>query len=186
MANPTGGTVVWLFGLSGAGKTTLAESLHAHCRTRAIPSIVLDGDQFRRGVSADLGFSAEDRRENLRRAAEVAALLANTGLVVIAAFISPKEADRSMIRQIVSERAPTARFSAVHLSASLEVCESRDVKRLYAKARAGAIEQFTGISDPFEIPAAPDLTLDTGVLGRDEALEMLARHLRLPVSAATA
>jgi adenylyl-sulfate kinase len=179
------GSVVWLCGLSGAGKTTLADGLHATLMARGIASVVLDGDQFRRGVSADLGFSAADRHENLRRAAEVAALLANTGLVAIAAFISPKEMDRDMIRRLVTERAPGARFSAVYLSASLAVCERRDVKNLYARARAGQINHFTGVSDPFEPPAASDLTLDTGTLSREEALSRLEHHVLATLIAVT-
>jgi len=165
------GVVMWLTGLSGAGKTTLATGVRGVCAERGWHVIVLDGDRFRSGVSADLGFSPADRTENIRRAAEVAALLAEAGTIVVAAFISPTHDSRALARQIV-ERAGVA-FAEVHLSASLEICEARDVKQLYARARAGLLPGLTGVSAPFEPPAAPDLRIDTGVVPYDAALAQL-------------
>jgi adenylyl-sulfate kinase len=171
----TRGAVLWLTGLSGSGKTTLAAGVRGIGAARGWHVVVLDGDRFRAGVSADLGFSAADRLENIRRAAEVAALLAEAGTIVVAAFISPTHDVRARARQIV-ERAGVA-FAEIHLSASLEVCEARDVKRLYARARAGLLAGLTGVSAPFEPPVAPDLRIDTGVVSYDAALSQLVAAL---------
>jgi len=165
------GAVVWLTGLSGAGKSTLARAVCRDLFDRGVQATVLDGDNLRHGLCADLGFSAEDRAENIRRAAHVAALLAESGQVVLTAFISPYRADRDAARA-VAERAGLA-FAEVFVDAALEVCEARDPKGLYAKARAGEIRGFTGIDDPYEPPAAADLTLDTASLTPEAAAAAL-------------
>jgi adenylylsulfate kinase len=150
------GCVVWLTGLSGAGKTTLAHALKARLDTEGFPAVVLDGDKLRNGLCSDLGFSFEDRLENVRRVAEVSLLFAHAGFVVISALISPREQQRRMAKAIVGER-----FFEVYVNAPLEVCERRDPKGLYARARAGQIPSFTGISDPYEPPLNPSLIVDT-------------------------
>jgi bifunctional enzyme CysN/CysC len=154
------GLVVWFTGLSGAGKSTLAYALERELFDRQIHVCVMDGDNLRHGLNANLSFSPEDRVENIRRAAEVAKLMAMTGLVVITSFISPYRADRLKARQIVSSGG--VEFVEIHVSAPIEVCESRDPKALYQKARAGLIQGFTGIDAPYESPEDPELTLKTG------------------------
>jgi bifunctional enzyme CysN/CysC len=154
------GLVVWLTGLSGAGKSTLAYALERELFDRQMHVTVLDGDNLRHGLNANLCFSPEDRVENIRRAAEVAKLMASTGLVVITSFISPYRADRLKAREIVSSGG--VEFVEVHVSAPIEVCESRDPKALYQKARAGLIQGFTGIDAPYEAPEDPELILKTG------------------------
>jgi adenylylsulfate kinase len=148
---------LWLTGLSGAGKTTLAEALAAHLAASGRAALVLDGDRMRQGLNRDLGFGREDRRENARRLAEVAKLLNAAGVTAVVAIISPFADDRAMARAIVGDA-----FAEVHLDASLEVCAARDVKGLYARAAAGQLPGFTGVSAPYEAPAAPDLELHTG------------------------
>ncbi|MDX2145518.1 MAG: adenylyl-sulfate kinase [Rhodospirillaceae bacterium] len=155
---PGSGAVIWLAGLSGAGKTTLAAGLRRELAGRGVHAVVLDGDVLRRGLNADLGFSPLDRAENLRRAAELAKLLAADGAVVIAALISPTAADRRRVREIVG-----AGFHEVFVNADLATCEARDVKGLYAKARAGEVGEFTGVSGAWEPPTAPDLELNTAL-----------------------
>ena len=154
------GLVVWFTGLSGAGKSTLAYALERELFDRQIHVCVMDGDNLRHGLNANLSFSPEDRVENIRRAAEVAKLMAMTGLVVITSFISPYRADRRKARQIVSSGG--IEFVEIHISAPIEVCESRDPKALYQKARAGLIRGFTGIDAPYESPEDPELVLKTG------------------------
>jgi adenylylsulfate kinase len=157
---PITGTVVWLTGLSGAGKSTIAEALEQSLRQRQVPVYVLDGDKVRTGLCSDLGFTPEDRKENIRRIAEVARLFADAGLVCVVAFISPYQTDRERARAML----PEGRFIEVYLSTPLEVCEQRDVKGLYAKARAGLVSEFTGISAPYETPLSPELELRTDQL----------------------
>ena len=135
---------------------------------------LLDGDQLRHGLNRDLGFTPQDRHENIRRTAEVARLMNAAGLTVIAAFISPYRADRAMAADIVG----AAYFIEVHVSTPLAVCEARDPKGLYAMARAGQIAQFTGVSAPYEAPLSPALTLDTGMLALDESVERLCHYLQ--------
>jgi bifunctional enzyme CysN/CysC len=165
------GLVVWFTGLSGAGKSTLAYALERELFDRQMHVTVLDGDNLRHGLNANLCFSPEDRVENIRRAAEVAKLMATTGLVVITSFISPYRADRLKARQIVSSGG--VEFVEVHVSAPIEVCESRDPKALYQKARAGLIQGFTGIDAPYETPEDPELILKTGQESIETSLNRL-------------
>lgn len=165
---------VWLTGLSGAGKTTVALALAQALKAQGRAVAMLDGDQLRHGLNRDLGFTPEDRHENIRRTAEVARLMNEAGLIVIAAFISPYRADRAMAAAIVG----AAQFIEVHISTPVAECEARDPKGLYAKARAGQIAQFTGVSAPYEAPLSPALSLDTQVLALDESVERLCRLLQ--------
>ena len=165
---------VWLTGLSGAGKTSIALALAQALKAQGRAVTVLDGDQLRHGLNRDLGFTPADRHENIRRTAEVARLMNNAGLTVIAAFISPYRSDRATAATIIG----AGNFIEVHVSTPLAVCEARDVKGLYAQARAGRIAQFTGISAPYEAPLDAALTLDTGTLALDEAVERICLHLR--------
>lgn len=160
---------IWLTGLSGAGKSTLAYALEKTLLDLAHPCFVLDGDNFRHGLSKDLGFSAPDRRENIRRTAEVAHMMNEAGLIVITAFISPFRDDREMARAIIGD----ARFVEVHVSTPVAVCEQRDPKGLYVRARAGQLAEFTGISSPYETPLTPDLLLDTGALPLKDSTQTL-------------
>jgi adenylylsulfate kinase len=148
---------VWLTGLSGAGKSTIAYELERRLIELGHPCYVLDGDNIRHGLASDLGFSKEHRRENIRRVAHVAQLMNDAGLIVITALISPMDEDRAMAREIIGGD----RFVETYLSASVDDCARRDPKGLYAKARAGAITSFTGVSAPYEPPANPDLCVDT-------------------------
>lgn len=166
--------VLWFTGLSGAGKSTLAhaveEVLHqAGCRT-----FVLDGDNVRHGLCSDLGFGAKDRSENIRRIAEAAKLLTEAGVITMAAFISPFHADRVKARSLF----PHGDFIEIYCSAPLEVCESRDVKGLYSRARAGEVPEFTGISSPYEAPANPELVVDTGISSLEECVAQVLGLLR--------
>ena len=166
----TGGTV-WFTGLSGAGKSTLSTALKAKLDTVLADDkkvFILDGDIIRTGLNKDLGFSAEDRAENIRRISEVAKLFALSGQICFVAFISPYAKDRDFARRIHAEVGMP--FIECHIAASLEVCEERDVKGLYAKARAGIIKNFTGISDPYEPPANPELHVDTGKYSLEECI----------------
>lgn len=151
------GVVVWFTGLSGAGKSTIAAAAEQELTARGLHTYSLDGDNIRFGLCSDLGFSADDRAENIRRIGEVSALMHDAGLIVLSAFISPAKAHRDAVRA----RLPEGSFIEVHVATSLEACEARDVKGLYAKARAGEIKGFTGIDDPYEAPESAELTLDT-------------------------
>lgn len=168
----TRGAVIWMTGLSGAGKSTLADALHQRLKAAGHASIVLDGDVLRRGLTADLGFTPEDRAENLRRVAHVAALFMQQGFVAMAAVISPEHEHRRMAREIVGEG-----FVEVFVNAPLTVCEARDVKGLYARARRGEIPNFTGISGPYDVPLEPDLMIQTDRVSIDEAVDRLLVHL---------
>jgi len=150
------GMVIWLTGLSGSGKSTVAYALEEALVSKGIFAYVLDGDNVRHGLNGDLGFDAESRQENIRRLGEVAALFCNAGVVVITSFISPYRADRDLARSKV----PDGRFMEVYLDVPLDVCEERDPKGLYKKARTGEIREFTGISAPYEAPEHPELVLD--------------------------
>lgn len=166
------GGVIWLTGLSGAGKSTIAMRAEARLFQKGYRAYVLDGDNLRRGINADLGFSADDRRENIRRAGEIAALFADAGLVVLAAFISPYANDRAAARRAAGER-----FHEVFIRASLAACEERDPRGLYRRARAGEISDFTGVSAPYEPPTAAELEIDTERLTIDEAVEQLVAYI---------
>jgi len=167
------GAIIWLTGLSGSGKTTLATSLEKELFRVGVLPAVLDGDMLRNGLSRNLGFSNEDRKENLRRAAELALHLADAGVVVIAALISPFRADRAMIAERARERGTA--FAEVFVNAPLAECERRDPKQLYKRAREGKIPNFTGIDSPYEVPLAPDLELRTDREPLEESLEKLTR-----------
>ena len=151
------GVVVWFTGLSGAGKSTIAAALEQNLAKRGLHTYSLDGDNIRFGLCQDLGFSADDRAENIRRIGEVAALMLDAGLIVLSAFISPAREHRDAVRK----RLPDGCFIEVYVATSLEACEARDVKGLYAKARAGEIKGFTGIGDPYEAPENAELCIDT-------------------------
>lgn len=157
MNNGHQGVVVWFTGLSGAGKSTIAAAVEVELNARGLHTYSLDGDNIRFGLCQDLGFSANDRAENIRRIGEVAALMHDAGLIVLSAFISPARAHRDAVRK----RLPEGCFIEVHVATSLEACEARDVKGLYAKARAGEIKGFTGIDDPYEAPESAELCIDT-------------------------
>ena len=162
------GGVLWLTGLSGAGKTTLAFAAEEKLFEAGFRAYVLDGDNMRHGLNSDLGFSPEERAENIRRVGEVAALFADAGMVAISAFISPYRHDRQLAR-----RAAESNFHEIYLSATLDVCEQRDAKGLYKKARRGEIPDFTGISAPYEQPENAELVIDTGALSVADSLEIL-------------
>ena len=168
------GVTLWLTGLSGSGKSTVAKELERTLIDRGHACYLLDGDNIRHGLNKDLGFSADDRKENIRRIAEVAHLFNEAGLLAISAFISPYRADRDGAREIIG----SDRFIEVHVSTPLEVCEARDPKNLYKRARAGEIPQFTGISDPYEAPFEPEVDLDTSVRSVAESVQLLIDELR--------
>lgn len=161
--------MVWFTGLSGSGKSTVAIALERALQERGLLCRVLDGDNIRSGINNNLGFSAEDRVENIRRIAEVCKLFIDTGVITIAAFISPTNDLREMVSSIIGEDS----FLEIYVNTPIEECERRDVKGLYAKARKGDIKDFTGISAPFEAPVHPVLTLDTSVLTVEESVNKL-------------
>jgi adenylylsulfate kinase len=164
---------IWLTGLSGAGKSTLACALEQRLFREGRTAFILDGDNLRHHLNSDLGFTATDRRENIRRSAEVARLMNDAGLIVICAFISPLHSDRDLARELIG----ADNFIETYVSTPCTVCEERDPKGLYQKARAGLIPEFTGVSAPYEVPLAPALALDTGLLSIDQSCEQLLRHL---------
>ncbi len=172
------GCIIWLTGLSGAGKTTLATGLTQFLNRHHRPACLLDGDEIRRGLSADLGFSPEDRAENVRRAAEVAGLLARSGLVAIVALISPMESERRKARALAASTG--AGFFEVFVDCPLAVCEQRDPKGLYKRARGGSVAAFTGIDAIYERPANPEITLRTGEESPEESLARLVDLIRVP------
>lgn len=161
--------VLWFTGLSGSGKSTVANALEQALVAKGIHTYLLDGDNVRHGLCADLGFSEADRTENLRRVGAVAGLMVDAGLLVLSAFISPYRSQRELVKSLV----PPGKFLEIHIATPLEVCEQRDVKGLYKKARAGEIRQFTGISDPYEAPLAPDLVLNTAESTLEQSVEQL-------------
>ena len=167
------GAVVWLTGLSGSGKSTIAMEIERRLIEGGRVAFVLDGDNVRHGLNADLGFGADDRTENIRRVGHVASLFAQAGVIAIAAFISPFRADRARVRSLLAQRD----FFEVHVSASLEICESRDPKGLYRRARAGEIPTFTGISSPYEPPEAPEVVVDTRLYDVDACAERVIAAL---------
>lgn len=167
--------MVWFTGLSGSGKSTIAIALERELHQRGLLCRILDGDNIRSGINNNLGFSPQDRVENIRRIAEVSKLFVDTGIITIAAFISPNNELREMAAQIIGKED----FLEVYVSTPIEECERRDVKGLYAKARRGEIKEFTGVSAPFEAPADPALVLDTSVLSLEQSVDRLL-HLILP------
>ncbi len=167
------GVTIWLTGLSGSGKSTIAVAAQGALHERGIHSYVLDGDNVRHGLNQNLGFSPEDRTENIRRIGEVAKLFTDAGIIALTSFISPYRADRDAVRAIMEP----GDFVEVLVDASVETCEGRDVKGLYKKARAGEIPEFTGISAPYEAPEKPELVLDTNAQTVEESVEQLMGHL---------
>jgi len=167
------GCVLWFTGLSAAGKSTIANELECALFAKGMHAFVLDGDRIRHGLCSDLAFSPHDRQENIRRVGEVAALFAQAGFICIAAFISPYRADRSLVRNMND-----GNFYEVYVNAPLSVCESRDPKGLYEKARHNEIKNFTGISAPYEPPMNPEIELRTDKLAVSEAVERILRHLK--------
>lgn len=162
------GGVLWLTGLSGAGKSTLATALHQALHARGLNAYVLDGDVLRTGLNRDLGFSEADRMENVRRVSEVAALFADAGLIVIVALISPYARSRRLARETIG-----ARFHEVYVKAGVDTCAARDPKGLYRRAHNGEVAQMTGVSAPYEVPEAPELTIDT----ETDSVEMCIKQL---------
>lgn len=163
------GVMLWFTGLSGSGKSTVAIALERELQRRGLLCRILDGDNIRTGINANLGFSADDRRENIRRIAEVARLFVDTGIITIAAFISPTEELRRMAADIIGPDD----FKEIYISTPIEECERRDVKGLYARARRGEIKDFTGVSAPFEAPEHPALSLNTAHLSLEESVAHL-------------
>lgn len=166
--------ILWFTGLSGAGKSTLAHAVEQALHARDCRTFVFDGDNVRHGLCADLGFSAEDRVENIRRVGEMAKLFMEAGVIALTAFISPYRADRDRVRQLV----PEGEFIEVYCHCPLEVCEQRDVKGLYQKARQGLIKDFTGVSAPYEIPENPELVVDTGGRPLEDCVGQVVAYLR--------
>ncbi|MEG1573459.1 MAG: adenylyl-sulfate kinase [Bacteroidales bacterium] len=167
------GVVIWFTGLSGSGKSTLAVALEQALYKEGFLCRLLDGDNIRAGINNNLGFSETDRRENIRRIAEVAKLFADSGIITIASFISPTREIRLMAKEIIGK----TDFMEVHISTPIEICEQRDVKGLYKKARAGEIKEFTGISAPFEAPENPSISVDTSKLTLDESIALLKNKI---------
>ncbi|MCI6856019.1 MAG: adenylyl-sulfate kinase [Bacteroidales bacterium] len=175
------GIMIWFTGLSGSGKSTIAIALERELSQRGLLCRILDGDNIRSGINNNLGFSADDRRENIRRIAEVGKLFVDTGIITLAAFISPDNEMRGMASDIIGADS----FLEVYVSTPIEECERRDVKGLYAKARRGEIKNFTGISAPFEAPMSPALDLDTSKLSLQESVERLLEMILPKVSLPT-
>ena len=166
---------IWFTGLSGSGKSTLIDALEVYLHSKNFHTYVLDGDNLRNGLCSDLHFSNESRDENLRRASEVASLMVDAGLIVLAGFISPSLKQRASIRKLFHKN----EFIEVFVSTSLDICEKRDVKGLYEKARMGKIKNFTGVDSEFEIPVGPEITIDTEDKSVDRSMEELIGQLRL-------
>ena len=168
------GFCIWFTGLSGAGKSTLANAIHQRLHQERIHSYLLDGDNIRHGLNGDLGFSTEDRKENVRRVAEVAGLFVDAGIVAISALISPFERDRQLARNVFE----AGDFVEVFVDCPIEVCMERDPKGLYKKAEAGLIREFTGISSPYESPKSPEVIVNTDELTIDECIELIITYIK--------
>ncbi len=166
------GAILWFTGLSGAGKSTISVAVEAALHERGILTMVLDGDNIRHGLCSDLGFNEIDRQENIRRIGETAKLFMESGVVILTAFISPFRSDRQIARSLVAEED----FSEVYIKCPLEVCEKRDTKGLYAKARKGEINNFTGISSPYEEPENAQLTLNTDALDIQACVDQVIHY----------
>lgn len=165
--------LVWFTGLSAAGKSTIAHHLEKDLFDRGIRAYVLDGDNIRHGMNSNLGFSREDRRENLRRIAELARLFVDAGIVVLAAFVSPYREDRAFVREIIGDNS----FFEIYVNCPVEVCEQRDPKGLYKKARAGIIKGYTGVDAPYEEPESPDIVIDTVELDVESSVNKVLEFL---------
>ncbi len=165
--------ILWFTGFSCAGKSTLAYKLEEKLYERGLRAYVLDGDNVRTGLNKDLGFSAEDRKENIRRIGEAAKLFVDAGLIIMAAFISPYERDRESVRSIVEDD----EFVEIYVKCSLDVCEQRDVKGFYKKAREGIIKNFTGIDDPYEEPEHPEIVVETDKMTVEKSVEKIMNYL---------
>jgi len=165
--------VIWMTGLSGSGKTTIAKGVERYLHSKGILNQLLDGDNIRVGISNNLTFSSKDRAENIRRIAEVSKLFMNCGIVTLNCFVSPTIA----IRKIAEEIIGSENFIEVYINASIETCEDRDIKGLYKKARAGEIKDFTGISAPFEAPENPDIEINTSELSIDDSVQKVLDHI---------
>ena len=165
--------ILWFTGLSGSGKSTLANAVNAALFEQGLATYVLDGDNIRHSLCKDLGFSDSDREENIRRIGEVAKLFLDAGVIVLTAFVSPFRADRDKARKLVD----VDDFIEIHCAADLSICEERDTKGLYAKARAGEIKDFTGISSPYEDPASPELKINTGKQNLETCVEIVLKNL---------
>ena len=165
------GIMIWFTGLSGSGKSTVAMGVERELHAQGILCRILDGDNVRAGINNNLGFSAEDRIENIRRIAEIGKLFVQTGVVTLACFVSPTNDIRQMAREIVGEED----FLEVYISTPIEECERRDVKGLYARARKGEVKNFTGISAPFEAPVSPDIAIDTSKIPLEESVRTLTK-----------
>ncbi|RMA93319.1 adenylyl-sulfate kinase [Hydrogenothermus marinus] len=165
--------ILWFTGLSGSGKSTLAHAVEEKLFERGINTYVLDGDNIRTGLNKDLGFSAEDREENIRRIGEVAKLFVDAGIITLTAFISPYRKDRNFVRNLVEED----EFIEIYVKCPLEVCEQRDVKGLYKKARQGIIKNFTGIDDPYEEPENPEIVVETDKMSLEESVKKIIDYL---------
>ncbi|WP_226683044.1 adenylyl-sulfate kinase [Sutcliffiella horikoshii] len=172
--NGHGSCVLWFTGLSGSGKSTIANAVSTELYRQSINEYVLDGDNVRHGLNKDLGFSEKERNENIRRIGEVAKLFVDSGKIVTTAFISPFQADRDQVRQLFEE----GEFIEVFIDCPLEECEKRDPKQLYAKARRGEIKDFTGIDSPYEEPEQPEITIASGTQTVEEAVSTILQYLR--------
>jgi len=172
--NKHGSTIIWLTGLSGSGKSTIANNLEAELFERGINVYVLDGDNVRNGLNKDLSFSAEDREENIRRIGEVAKLFVDAGIVAVTAFISPYKKDRDIVRRSVDKD----EFVETFVKCPLDVCERRDVKGLYKKAKKGEVKSFTGIDDIYEEPENPEIVLETNKMDITEAVNTILKYLQ--------
>jgi adenylylsulfate kinase len=165
--------IIWFTGLSGSGKSTLANRLEETLFERCIRTYLLDGDNVRTGLNKDLGFTLEDREENIRRIGEVAKLFVDAGIVLITAFISPYKKDRQFVRSLVGEN----EFVEIYVRCPLEICEQRDVKGLYKKAKQGILKNFTGIDDVYEAPDNPEVVIETDKMSLDEGVRRIMRYL---------
>lgn len=165
--------VLWFTGLSGAGKSTIAHAVEERLYELGCRTYVLDGDNVRHGLCGDLGFSLEDRHENIRRIGEMAKLFGDAGVITLTAFISPLRSDRQRVRQLVGDD-----FIEIYCRCSVEVCEGRDVKGLYKKARAGEIKDFTGISSPYEEPENPEIVIDSGTISLEQSVDTVIAFLQ--------
>ncbi|NOT98150.1 MAG: adenylyl-sulfate kinase [Sideroxydans sp.] len=166
--------VLWFTGLSGSGKSTLAHAVEERLHQMDCRTFVLDGDNVRHGLCGDLGFSEQDRIENIRRAGEVAKLFLEAGVITLTAFISPFESDRKKVRSLFSH----GDFLEIYCHCPLEVCEDRDVKGIYKRARAGEVKSFTGVSSPYEAPTTPELVVDSDQMSLDESIDLVLNLLR--------